>query len=123
MSKQIRTLVAIASLPLLAGVANAADIANYAGAGACQNDFYNVALAIESGVYSSATNRTNLLLKLDGATAKVSLKKFDDAVSILVAIGDRADELAGAPKAKLNSEAATAINATTGTAILCVGGL
>lgn len=118
MAKNIRTLVAIASLPLMVGVASASG--PYAGA--CGASLDGVEAAIVAATFydpKAASNESNLILKLDSAAAKLSQNKPLDAIANLESISNRATELANAPKAKLDD--ATGINVAAASAITCVG--
>lgn len=115
MSKQIRTLIALVSVPfaLAAGAAHASDTTT------CVGEVSVVKDAITAGVFTNAINQTNLLLKVDAARAKLDLNKPSDAVDLLIAVSDKATELATATKPKLAD--ATGINATASTAVACIG--
>lgn len=118
MSKQIRTLVAVASLPLMVGVAHASG--PYAGS--CGASLDAVEAAINATTFyepKAATNRSNLILKLDSAASKLKQNKPLDAIGNLESISDRATELATAAKPKIND--ATGINTAAAAAITCVG--
>ncbi|AKU10072.1 hypothetical protein AzCIB_0167 [Azoarcus sp. CIB] len=118
MAKNIRTLVAIASLPLMVGVASASG--PYAGS--CGASLDAVETAIVAATFydpKAASNESNMILKLDSAAAKLGQSKPLDAIANLESISDRATELATAPKPKLDD--AAGINAAAASAITCVG--
>lgn len=92
--------------------------------GACGEELNSVEFAINNGVFygrNAATSKSNLLVKLEAAGAKVALGKYSDAVDKLLDISDSATKLADSPKSKL--EDASAINGSVGQAIGCVGAL
>jgi len=66
----------------------------------------------------AASNRSNLLTKLEAAAAKLVQAKPSDAIDKLQSISDSATDLANAAKPKL--EDATVINTSAGAAIQCV---
>ncbi|SIR55991.1 hypothetical protein SAMN05421829_12033 [Aromatoleum tolulyticum] len=118
MAKNIRTLVAIAALPFAFG----AGMAQASNAETCSLEVGYVKDAIVAGKFLGGTadaNRTNMLAKVDAASAKLALNKPSDAIDILVAVAAKATELADAPKPKL--ESATDINNAATVAIACVG--
>lgn len=73
---------------------------------------------VEAGVFVRFADQSNLLVKLSNANSKTLLAKWGDAIDKLQDISDKATELAGAPKPKLNS--ADGINAAVGAAIACL---
>ena len=90
--------------------------------GTCGSELNALETAIQSGVFlgkNAATDRSNLLAKLEAAAAKIRLTKYDDAVDKLQNISDTATVLAGAPKPKLGD--ASGINGAVVSAIACVG--
>jgi len=74
--------------------------------------------AIETGNFARAADQSNLLVKLSNANSKTSLAKWGDAIDKLQDISDKATDLAGASKPKLDS--ADAINAAVAAAIGCL---
>ena len=72
----------------------------------------------EDGEFRRHADQSNLLVKLSNANSKTLLFKWDDAVDKLQDISDKATELAGAPKPKLDG--ADAINAAAEAAIGCL---
>lgn len=117
MAKNIRTLVAIVALPFAFG----AGIAQASEAATCAFEVSAVKDAINAATFLTATadsNRTNLLSKVDAASAKLALNKPSDAIDILTAVSAKATELADAPKPKLQSS--TDINNAASAAIGCV---
>jgi len=74
--------------------------------------------AIEAGNFARAPDQSNLLVKLSNANSKTLLAKWGDAIDKLQDISDKATDLAGASKPKLDS--AEAINAAVSGAIACL---
>lgn len=92
--------------------------------GACATELNALESSIQSASFigpKASTDQSNLLAKLTAAEAKVTQRKFSDAIDKLTDITDTATALATAAKPKLVD--ATAINTSTAAAMACVGGL
>lgn len=118
MQTRIRQIVALVSLPLglFAGAAQATDSMT------CAADLGLVKQAIYEATFygqQAASNESNLLAKVDSATAKLGRDKPADAIDNLQSVSDKATELVNAPKSKLSD--ATGINMTAAAAIACIG--
>ncbi len=119
-AKKILFVGALASMTLLgAGTANASHIT-----GSCAAELNGIESAIDGAVFLSKRaemDKTNLLAKLDAADAKLDREKFSDAIDKLLAISNKATDMAGARKAKLDD--ASGINIAVSDALICVGAL
>lgn len=112
-------LITLGVLLLLPSMGNAAHYAVQ-----CATELNSLEMAIEDANFigrRSATNRSNLLAKLEAANAKISLYKYSDAIDKLEAISDNATNLADAQKQKLAD--ATAINVAVSNSISCTATL
>lgn len=118
MIKQIGTLAAVVALSFSHGV----EMANASDASTCAGEVALLRNAINAAVFLGATassNKSNLLAKVEGASAKLARDKPLDAIDIFLSISAKATELADAPKPKLQD--ATEINSSAEVAITCVG--
>jgi len=94
--------------------------------GACADQLNAVEAAIAAARFTGMNaemDQTRMLAKLDAADAKVDQEKYSDAIDKLDEIASKADELATAPKSKLNGNDATIIIEKVAYAIGCVGSL
>lgn len=118
MQTRIRQIVALVSLPLglFAGAAQATDSTT------CAAELGLVKQAIYDATFydpKALSNETNLIAKVDSASAKLGQNKPGDAIDNLVSVSDKATDLATAPKPKLDDS--TGINMTASAAITCIG--
>ena len=118
MSVRIRPILMLASAlaGLAAGVAHATDVTT------CSTEIGQVKQAIDAATFfgqNATSNESNLLAKVNSATAKLGQNKPADAIDNLMSVSDKATDLATAPKPKLDD--ASAINTAVTGAIACIG--
>ncbi|NMG01106.1 hypothetical protein GPA27_27430 [Aromatoleum toluolicum] len=117
MSMKIRTLVALVAAPLVFAMGNAH--AEYTGT--CGSQFTTLEGVITyAKSFKSEKDRTGMLGKVSGAVTKVAAGKEDEAVMLMIAVSDKADELSSAAKPKLGMGDATDIMNGAYAAIMCL---
>ncbi|NMF91439.1 hypothetical protein [Aromatoleum petrolei] len=117
MVKSIRTFVALVATPLVFAVGSA----HAAYTGTCGAEFTTLEGAIAyAKTFKSEKDRTGMLSKVSGAVIKVDAGKVDDAVTLIIAVSDKADELSSAAKPKLGMGDATSIMNGAYATVLCL---
>lgn len=117
MAKNIRTLVALVAAPLVFAAGSAH--AEYAGT--CGGEFTTLDTVIRyAETFKSEKDRTGMLGKVSGAVIKVDASKVDEAVTLMIAVSDKADELSSAAKPKLGMADATNIMNGAYAAVMCL---
>lgn len=131
MAQNIRTLVALVSVPVLltAGAANAAPpTVPYTFKSACAGEFQKVADAINSATFYGKNidgNRDGLLSKDYGGDQKTDQRKYAEAEGLLWQIETKVNDLANQGKLK-DGDATNILNAAVMppySALSCVMGL